>query len=347
MKTKAAILVELKKPLVIDEIEIPKLGYGQVLVKLAYSGICGSQIGEADGAKGPDKFLPHLLGHEGSGVVLETGEGVSKVQKDDHVVLHWMKGDGINSPTPKYGWKGAAVNAGWVTTFNDFAVVSENRVTRIPLDFDMETAALFGCALTTGFGVINNNARLKIGESILVYGAGGIGLSAILGAALVSANPIIAVDVSAEKLALAGQFGATHLLNSKLQDVKTELSSIVGKGGVDVSVDTTGRTELIEQAYEAASATGRTILVGVPKKGNNISIYSLPLHFNKVLTGSHGGDSAPAYDIPRYTALCKSKGIDLKRMITARYALEGINAAFDALRENRITGRCAIKLGAQ
>ena len=161
--TKAAILTELRKPLIIAEIEIPQeLKVGQVLVKIHFSGICGSQLGEIDGAKGEDKFLPHLLGHEGSGTVVAIGPGVKTVSLDDKVVLHWRKGDGIESEPPIYNWKETKVNAGWVTTFNEFAIVSENRITTIPKDSEMDVAALFGCAVTTGFGIIENNAKLKI-----------------------------------------------------------------------------------------------------------------------------------------------------------------------------------------
>src|SRR3989344_331856 len=123
----AAILVELNKPLVVARLELPKaLSFGQVLVEVRYSGICGAQINEIEGAKGPDKFLPHLLGHEGSGIVEDVGPGVRTVVKGDHVVLHWRPSDGIQSEPPQYQWKGKTVNAGWVTTFNDRAVISEN-----------------------------------------------------------------------------------------------------------------------------------------------------------------------------------------------------------------------------
>ena len=130
---KAAILVELNKPLAIDQIQLPdQLRFGQVLVKVHYSGICGAQMNEIEGAKGPDKFLPHLLGHEGSGTVLSVGEGVTRVKPNDHVVMHWRPSDGIQCQPPSYFWNGKKVNAGWVTTFNDHAIVSENRLTVIP-----------------------------------------------------------------------------------------------------------------------------------------------------------------------------------------------------------------------
>ena len=345
MKSLAAILVELKKPLVIEEIEVPKLRFGQVLVKVLCSGICGSQLGEIDGVKGKDKYLPHLLGHEGTGKVLELGEGVTTVKKDDRAVLHWRQGFGIQSPAPVYhSDKLGAINAGWVTTFNEYAVVSENRLTVIPPDFDPEIGALMGCAVTTGFGVINNNAQMKIGESIVVLGAGGVGLNVVQGAAMVSAYPIIAVDLYDKKLELAAQFGATHLINSRKKNTKNEIFKITGHKGADVVVDTTGIVEMIELAYEITQPLGRTLLVGVPKKGNNISIYSLPLHFGKVLTGSHGGESNPSIDISRYLKLYKNGILKLDKLVTDRFSLENINKAIEKMRKGEITGRCIIDI---
>src|SRR5262245_60888203 len=142
MKTAAAILVEQRKPLVVDEVEIPPLGYGQVLVNVKASRICGSQLGEIDGVKGPDRWLPHLLGHEGGGVVLEVGPEVRHVRQGDRVVLHWRPGRGIESRPPSYGWNGKTVNAGFVTTFNPLAVISENRLTVVEPDIDYEVCCL-------------------------------------------------------------------------------------------------------------------------------------------------------------------------------------------------------------
>src|SRR5438093_1253016 len=138
MKVRAAILQTLNRPLVLDEDEIPPLYAGQVLVEVRASGVCGAQLNEIQGVKGDDKFLPHLLGHEGGGVVLDIGPGVTHVKKGDHVVMHWRKGAGIQSKTPKYLWDGGIVNAGWVTTFNERAVVSENRLTPIDKDIPFE-----------------------------------------------------------------------------------------------------------------------------------------------------------------------------------------------------------------
>jgi S-(hydroxymethyl)glutathione dehydrogenase / alcohol dehydrogenase len=340
----AAILVEQNKPLVIDEVQLPdRLEYGQVLVKVRYSGICGSQIGEISGVKGPDKYLPHLLGHEGGGVVVETGPGVTKISDGDHVVLHWRQSNGIEASTPKYKWKDKIVNAGWVTTFNEYTIISENRLTSIPKDIDLETAALMGCAVTTGLGVVNNNAKLKIGESIAVFGAGGVGLNIIQGARMVSADPIIAVDILDNKLEMAAKFGATHLINSGKIDPKRKILEITGGLGANVVVDNTGNTDVIELAYEVTLAQGRTILVGVPVKGDNVSIYSLPLHFGKVITGSHGGESKPQEDIPRYIKLYQAGRLQTKELITNRFHLSDINEAIEQMKSGKIAGRCIIE----
>lgn len=345
-KTKAAILTESKAPLTIDEIDLPaELEAGQVLVELQYTGICGAQINEIDAAKGPDKFLPHLLGHEGSGVVLAVGPSVATVKVGDHVVLHWKKGSGLHAPTPKYSWKGKTVNAGWVTTFNNHAIISENRLTTIPKDFPMDLAPLFGCAITTALGVINNEAKVRVGESIVVFGAGGVGLSMIQGAALVSAHPIIAVDLHDNKLQLAREFGATHIFNSSRDDVRTKILEIVGNKGADVVIENTGNPRVIELCYELTQAKGRMILVGVPKANDKATIYTLPLHFDKVLKGTEGGQTDPETDIPRYIKLAQSGKLDLSKVITDRYeGLGQMNQAIADLRAGKVSGRALVKL---
>jgi S-(hydroxymethyl)glutathione dehydrogenase / alcohol dehydrogenase len=342
---RAAILVEQRKPLVVDEVELPgSLEIGQVLVKIHCSGICGSQLGEIDGAKGEDKFLPHLLGHEASGTVMETGPGVKHVKAGDAVVLHWRKGLGIEGAPPGYRWRGQKLNAGWIATFNEYAIVAENRVTPIPADSDMEVAALFGCAVTTGFGVVENNARVRIGESVVVFGAGGVGLNIVQAAALVGAYPVIAVDLFDNRLALARQMGATHLVNSKERDAKAELASILGAQGADVFIDNTGQPAIIELGYQITKPQGRVTLVGVPRKGNNINIYSLPLHFGKGLSGSHGGEAVPNEDIPRYQKLFRADRIKLRELLTERLPLDDINSAIDNMRTGRTSGRCLIRM---
>lgn len=344
-KIRAAVLVEQRAPLELADLEPPAgLSYGQVLVRMHFSGICGSQLNEIDGAKGPDAFLPHLLGHEGSGTVLEVGPGVQRVRTGDRVVLHWRQADGIQAATPSYQWNGRRVNAGWVTTFNDHAVVSENRLTPIPEGFDLRLAPLFGCAVTTAMGVVNNDAQIKIGQAVVVFGVGGVGLNIVQAAAMVSANPVVAIDLVELKLELSKRFGATHTLHSpKVNDLAGAVRAIVGKAGADVVIDTTGNARVIEQAYELTHPDGKTILVGVPRKGDHISIYSLPLHFKKVLKGSHGGSAEPHRDIPRYLRLMATGKLNLEGLITHEFPLERINEAIQLVRSGA-AGRVLIAM---
>ena len=339
---KAAILAESKKPLVVAEIALPEnLDFGQVLVEVHYSGICGAQINEIDAVKGLDKFLPHLLGHEGSGIVEKIGPGVSTLKEGDHVILHWRPSKGIQAPPPKYNWNGKTVNAGWVTTFNEHVVVSENRLTVIPDDFDMKIAPLFGCAVTTAFGVVNNDAKIKVGQSVVIFGIGGVGLNIAQAANMVSAHPIIGVDLLEHKLEMGKKFGLTNTVVSGGDKVNETIRNIVGAQGADVVIETTGNSRVIEQAYELTHPDGKTILVGVPKKGDNISIYSLPLHFNKILKGSKGGDAIPDLDIPRYIRLMKVGKMTLDNLITHEFKLKDINKALDVFRSGE-AGRIII-----
>lgn len=344
-KITAAILVELHKPLVLAELDLPdELSPGQVLVKVLYSTICGAQINEIDGAKGPDTYLPHLLGHEASAVVIKTGPGVTHVKNGDSVVMHWRPSRGIQAEPAKYYWNGHTVNAGWVTTFQNYSIVSENRLTPIPPDFDMKLAPLFGCAVTTAMGVINNDAQVKIGQSVVVVGSGGVGLTIVQAASMVSAYPIVAMDIMKNKLTMATSFGATHVFHSpSVKNYLEKIRTIVGESGADVVIDTTGNARVIEMCYELTHPDGKTILVGVPKKDDNISIYSLPLHFKKILKGSHGGSSEPHIDIPRLIRLYNAKKFSLDGLITRTYPLEKISEAISRMRKGT-AGRVLLQM---
>jgi len=342
---KAAILVEQHRELTIDDVELPAaLERGQVLVKVACSGICGSQLGEIDGVKGPDRHLPHLLGHEGGGTVVAVGEGVTYVRVGDRVVLHWREGAGLGCEPPSYRWRGKPLGAGWVTTFNEYAVVAENRVTAVPADFELDLAALFGCPVTTGLGVVRNDAALAAGESIVVLGAGGVGLSVVQGAVLAGASSIVVVDLYADKLRLAAELGATHVIDGADGEVEDALRAIVGADGADVVVENTGNVDLIELAYRLSKPRGRTVLVGVPSGDRPARIHTLPLHFGKLLTGSHGGDARPDVDIPRGIELYRAGALKLAELITDRYPLVDINRAIADLRAGKVAGRCLLEI---
>ena len=342
--TRAAVLVQQKSPLSVMEITLPdKLDFGQVLVKVIYSGICGSQIGEIDGVKGKDNFLPHLLGHEGYGQVIDIGPGVTKVKKNEKVILHWRKGSGINSTTPEYSYKGDTVNAGWVTTFNDHAIISENRLTKVSDKEEALTASLFGCAITTGFGVIDNDAKLKIGESVVIFGSGGIGLNMIQAAKLKGAYPIIAVDIYDERLDLAKKHNADFLINSRIEkDIRRSILNI--SKDIDVFVDNTGNVDVIELGYDLVNEKGRVVLVGVPKYDEKISINTLPLHFGKKLIGSEGGSTDPSIDIPKYLKLVDQGILDISKQITQVCPLTDINDAISDMKNGVNKGKIIIEL---
>jgi len=192
--------------------------------------------------------------------------------------------------------------------------------------------------------VVNRDAAVQVGQSVVVFGVGGVGVNIVQSAAMVSAYPIVAVDIVESKLEWARRFGATHVFNSKAASaVGDEIRGIVGAAGADVVVDTTGRARVIELAYELTHADGKTILVGVPRKGDNISIYSLPLHFRKVLTGSHGGSAEPHVDIPRYIRLMRAGRMTLDGLVTHEFPLGQVNDAIAAVRRGE-AGRVLLKM---
>lgn len=342
---KAAVLVKQNAPLEVYEIEVPKLDIGQVLVRVEYSGICGKQIDEITGRQGEDRFIPHLLGHEGGGTVVEVGPGVKKVKPGDRVVMHWIKGTGIDSAPPRFSFQGKTLSAGWVTTFSENSIVSENRLTPVSGDAGFDVLALLGCAVTTGLGIVFNNVGLKPGQSIAVFGVGGVGLNVVQGADLVNAYPVVAIDKSAQKLEFAKKFGATHTVNVEEDDVGAALAGISKGRGFDAVVDTTGVNAVRQAAYEATYDKGLTVFSGVPFAGDRMSIDSFPLHFGRRMIGSHGGDTVPDVDIPRYLDLYRLGKLKLDELISARFPLTEINRAVELVRDGQACGRCLLKTG--
>lgn len=328
------------EPLTVEDLKIPAvLDYGQVLVRVFASGICGAQLREVSGAKGNDPYLPHLLGHEGGGIVLACGPGVSNVKNGDHVVMHWRKGAGIDARPPKYsrnGKGGGSVGGGWITTFNEMAVVSENRLTPIDHAVPYEVAALMGCAVTTALGLINNEAQLKIGQSIAVAGCGGVGLNVVQGAAMVSACPIIAIDALHNKLVLASELGATDTINTSEQDLVDAVHSVVGSRGVDVFVDCTGNVDVINKGFMVTSSGGRMILVGQPTHDHDLVLSGVFQHYcGKTLMDSQGGLTNPTADIPRYANLYLRGILKFPLTATVRYGLGEVNEAIACAKSGR------------
>jgi S-(hydroxymethyl)glutathione dehydrogenase/alcohol dehydrogenase len=328
---KAAVLEVLGQPLRIRDIEIPELLRGQVLVKILYSGVCRSQLMEAQGNRGSDPWIPHLLGHEGSGIVLETGEGVTKVRPGDEVILGWIKGEGIDAPGAKYLSDGQIINSGAVTTFSNYTIASENRLVLKPSSLNFDTAVLFGCALPTGAGMVLNELAPKLDESILVLGLGGIGLAAVAALKALGIRMIIAADISNEKLELAKRLGASHALNSSLPSFRKELLEIAGEG-VDACVESAGRVETIELGFSLIKKrNGKLIFASHPREGEMIKISPHELISGKKIFGSWGGSTRPDIDIPKFHELFKKSATPLNGLLTKKYSLARINEALNDL----------------
>lgn len=331
MKALAAVLVELGKPLVLAELEIPVLKAGQVLVQVAFSGVCHTQLLEARGYRGEDRFLPHCLGHEGSGIVREIGPGVSKVRAGDRVIMSWIKGTGIDVAGTVYQWEGKPVNAGGITTFGCYSVVSENRLTVLVGDLSLPQAALVGCAVATGAGAVFNTARPQPGESAAIYGVGGVGLCAVAAAALAGCTPVIAIDVQAQKLELARQMGATAYILSQRGNAVDEVRQLC-PGGVDLAVEASGRPEVMVQALQSTRILGgRAVVIGNARHGERVTIDPKEFNMGKRLLGTWGGDSVPDRDYPRYVKLIHAGKLGLEPMLTNVYRIDEINKALDDL----------------
>ena len=346
---KAAVLSRLNEPLeVMTAVEYGSPARGQVLVKLAFSGVCHSQLMEVRGRRGPDAYLPHMLGHEGSGKVIEVGDGVSKVKPGDLVVLGWIKGKGLDAGGVRYRCACMAqhINAGAVTTFNEYALVSENRLVALPAGIPLDVAVLFGCAVPTGAGIITNDLRPVPGSRIAIFGLGGIGMSALMAIMLYQCAQVIAVDVSAEKLALAKSFGATHVIDASATDPVAEIKSLTQGGGVDYAVEASGQAKVIEQAFASIRRGGGVcVFASHPEHGKLISIDPYELICGKKIRGSWGGSSDPDRDVPLFARLYLEGKLPLEKLISKRYKLESINEALDDM-EDMKTGRPLIEIDA-
>lgn len=342
--TQAAVLFETSKPLRLCTLALPDLKPGQVLVKIAYSGVCHSQLNEMRGLKGPDKNLPHTLGHEASGVVEDIGPGVTKVKIADSVVLSWIKGKGMEASSTVYQSNGREINSGAISTFMNYAVVSENRVVPISRMVPFREAVLLGCAIPTGAGIIFNTAKVQSESSVAIFGVGGIGLSAILAAKIAGASTIIAIDVVEQKLELAKKVGATHAIFAAPQKLEVDVMQITKGKGVDYAIEASGKREAMETAFKIVKDQGGLcVLAGNLPHQEKISIDPFDLIKGKRIIGTWGGETQPDYDIPLYVDLYLKGKLKLDDLITHEYRLEQINEAFTDLEKGKV-GRALIRM---
>ncbi len=322
---KTAVLRNVGGPLIFEELEIPKLGLGQVLVKVLYSGLCRSQLNEIVGRKGRE-FIPHLLGHEASGVVVDIGGGVRKVKPNDYVVCSWIKGEGLDAPIVNYESNNSIVNAGAVATFSEYAVISENRLVKIPKSVEPATAALLGCAVPTGAGIIDNLVIKKPGQKIAVFGIGGIGASALLRAASLFID-CTAFDIVPWKLDWA---------RVELGIESVHVNYFDHKNVFDFAIECSGSKAAMEMAFECLKNNGTAIIAGNLEPGEKISIDPFELVKGKKLCGTWGGECFLDKDIPFYASEYLKGNFPIEKLITKIYSFDRINEGLKDLEEGKL-----------
>ncbi|MGA5362354.1 Zn-dependent alcohol dehydrogenase [Streptomyces purpurascens] len=352
MAVRAAVLPAVGSPLEITGIDLPDPGPGQVRVRLAAAGVCHSDLSLSDGTMRVP--VPAVLGHEGAGTVVAVGEGVTHVAPGDGVVLNWAPSCGAcHACSLGEVWlcanalKGAAdvyarttegtdLHPGLnVAAFAEETVVSAACVLPVPEGVPLTDAALLGCAVLTGYGAVHHSAQVRPGETVAVFGVGGVGLSALQAARIAGASKIVAVDVSAEKEELARAAGATDYVIAS-ENTAREIRALTGKQGVDVAVECAGRAVTIRTAWDSTRRGGRTTVVGIGGKDQQVTFNALEIfHWGRTLAGCVYGNSNPAEDLPVLAEHVRAGRLDLSALVTERISLEGIPAAF----ENMLAGK--------
>ncbi|HYF49860.1 MAG TPA: zinc-dependent alcohol dehydrogenase family protein [Planctomycetota bacterium] len=362
MKTKAAVLFEMErpapyaqsKPLQVLELDLQGPGAGELLVEIKAAGLCHSDLSVINGSR--PRVMPMVLGHEATGIVRETGVGVKDFKAGDHVVFSYVPVCGHCLPcgTGRAAMceNGAAANvAGTLLTgakrfsfegkplhhhigvsgFSQLTVCAQESLVKIDPSVPLDKAALFGCAVLTGVGAVVNTAKVPAGSSVAVFGMGGVGLSAILGARAAGCTPIIAVDTLPAKLELAKKAGATHTVNAAQGDAAQALKDLT-KGGPQYVFEAVGSEKALAQAYAATRRGGVTVTIGLPHPSKQLSISALSLVAEeRTLMGSYMGSAVPRRDVPRFIALYQSGLLPVDTLFSRHIQLQEINSAFDAL----------------
>ncbi|BAU82189.1 alcohol dehydrogenase [Streptomyces laurentii] len=349
---RAAVLPAVGSPLEITGIELPAPGPGQVRVRLAAAGVCHSDLSLSDGTLRVP--VPAVLGHEGAGTVVAVGEGVTHVAPGDDVVLNWAPSCGTCHPCSLGEvWlcldalsgaaavharteDGTALHPGLnVAAFAEETVVAAGCVLPAPEGVPLTDAALLGCAVLTGWGAVHHSARVRAGETVAVFGVGGVGLATLQAARAAGAAAIVAVDVSPEKEALARAAGATEYVVASDTTAK-DVRKLTGGHGVDVAVECVGRAVTIRTAWESTRRGGRTTVVGIGGKDQQVSFNALEIfHWGRTLSGCVYGNSDPARDLPILAEHIRAGRLDPGALVTDRITLDDIPAAFDALRAGK------------
>ena len=351
---KAAVLYDVNTPLKIEEFELPETGSAMVRIRLAASGVCHSDWHVVKG-DWPHVPIPTILGHEGAGIVEEVGSGVTDIREGDHVILTWKRSCGrcemcqkgfsnlCDLPPdtrgrPRFKGREAVMDKlVGLGTFGTYTIVPQDAVVRIDKDVPFAQAALIGCGVMTGVGAVINTAKVEPGSSVAIFGCGGVGLNCIQGAVLVSAEPIIAVDILDNKLELARQFGATHTVNASKEDAVERIQEISGGPGVHYAFEAIGLTgDPFVQAMLCTRKRGVTVFVGHAPHNTPVAMDARMLMHEKLVIGSYYGTARPHVDFHRLIGLYRAGKLKLDELITRTYPLEGINDAFDAMAKGEV-----------
>lgn len=345
MKTRAAVLVEHGQPLAIEEIELGNPGPFEVLVKLYASGICHSQLHQIHN---PAQARPALLGHEATGVVIAAGRDVTHVKEGDRVMVTWVPRD-ITPETAalkrsEFDFRGATHLSG-VYTWAEHVLTHEQLVLPLDASVPIDVTAIIGCATVTGVGAVLGTAKVQPGQTVAVFGVGGVGINVIAGAKIAQAGKIIAIDIADDKLAWAREFGATDVVNGKTTDPVEAIRALSG-GGVDFAFDAIGMESVINQCLESitpgilgARRGGTAVVVGIPQGPVTLKSRLFPIG-ERQLIGSLGGSSHPIEDYPQYVEWYKQGALPLEKMVTKTYeGLDYINEGVRALESGEIIGR--------
>ncbi|HEU4656636.1 MAG TPA: zinc-dependent alcohol dehydrogenase family protein [Capillimicrobium sp.] len=362
MNVRGAVLREMglpapyaeTRPLEVMELELDGPGPGELLVRIGAAGLCHSDLSVIDGSR--PRVMPMVLGHEAAGEVVEVGPGVTDIAVGDRVVMTFVPSCGHCTPClsgrAALCEPGAAANAAgellgggrrWrdldgrplhhhlgVSAFADHVVVSERSAVKVPSELPFDVAAVFGCAVLTGAGAVLHSAHVAPGDSVAVFGLGGVGLAAVLGAVAAGASTVVAVDVVDAKLELARELGATHAVKAG-PDAVTEIRDLTG-GGPDKAVETVGSEKVLADAYAATRRGGVTVTVGLPHPDRMLSIPAVSLVAEeRTLRGSYLGSSVPARDLPRFIDLFRGGHLPVDRLLTHRLSLDEVNEGFDRL----------------
>ena len=367
MKTKAAVLYEMglaqpyaeSLPLIVDEITLDGPGPGEVLVEIAAAGLCHSDLSVVDGSR--PRVMPMVLGHEASGIVREVGAGDSGGEQfapGDHVVFSWVPVCGrcqyctggrgaLCQPGGDANVAGTLLNGArrfsdsrslqacnhhlGVSAFSQFTVAAQESLVKIDPAFPLGVAALFGCAVVTGVGAVLNTASVPAGSSVAVFGLGGVGLSAVMGARAAGADRIIAVDRVDDKLELARELGATHTINAAQGDPVAAIKDM-SNGGADFVFESVGNETVLIQAYESTGRGGTTITIGLPAPSKMFTVPALGIVAEeRTIKGSYMGSCVPRRDIPRFIEMYEAGKLPVDKLQTHTLSLDEINTGFDRL----------------